>query len=168
MAVLLSACSTMSVNECKLANWQDVGLRDGLAGAEMKLLDERIKDCAEALVPVDTTAYLRGRDQGLASYCRLDNAVRQGVDGKGYAGVCPPQVDAEFRRRWQAGMDLYRARADLASMESRRRSLEHRLREAPTDDERTRARNDLSELDWRMRAARDHVRDAEWALDRLR
>jgi predicted nucleic acid-binding Zn-ribbon protein len=66
------------------------------------------------------------------------------------------------------GMDVYRARADLRNMDQRRRTLEDRLADAKSDEERRRWREELRDLDYGQRRARDRVRDAEWALDRLR
>lgn len=165
---LLQACSTMSADECRTANWRDVGLRDGLAGEPLALLDRRTKACAEAGVTANAPLYLQGRNQGLPEYCRLDNAARQGLQGKSYHGVCAAGIDAEFRRRHAMGLEVYRARADLRSMDQRRRTLEDRLAEARTDEERRRRREELRDLDHDQRRARDRVRDAEWALDRLR
>ena len=166
--LLLQACSTMSANECRQANWHDVGLRDGMVGAPLTQLDRRTKDCADVGVTVQVPLYLGGRNEGLPSYCRLDNAVRLGLEGKTYHGVCAAGIDAEFRRRHGTGMDVYRARADLRNLDQRRRYLEDRLVDARTDEERRHTREDLRDLDYAMRRARDHVREAEWALDQLR
>ena len=86
--LLLQACSTMSANECRQANWHDVGLRDSMVGAPLTQLDRRTKDCADVGVTVQVPLYLGGRNEGLPSYCRLDNAVRLGLEGKTYHGVC--------------------------------------------------------------------------------
>jgi hypothetical protein len=164
----LQACTTMSPKECRNANWRDVGLRDGLAGEPLTVLDARSKDCAETNVVVNVPLYLEGRNRGLPDYCRLDNAARIGLSGKAYHGVCAPGIDAEYRRRHAVGLDVYRARADLRGTESRRRLLEDRLVDARTDEERRRARDDLRDLDYAARRARDRLRQAEWALDQLR
>ena len=63
---------------------------------------------------------------------------------------------------------MYRARAELYSQDQRRRTLEDRLADARTDEERRRWRDELRDLDYSQRRARDRLRDAEWALDRLR
>jgi hypothetical protein len=168
LCLWLAGCATMTVDECKAANWGDVGLRDGLAGAALSVLNDRVKDCAEAKVAVDTPRYLQGRDQGLLQYCRIENAAPLGLNGKSYDGVCPPVVDLEFRRRYKVGRDVHVARNELNSLESRRGSAEDRLRSAANDDDRRRARDALRDLDADMRRARDRVRDAEWVLDRLR
>lgn len=168
LAALLPGCTTMTPSECKTANWHDVGLRDGLAGEPLSELNARTKSCAEAGVQANATQYLQGRNQGLLSYCRLDNAVRLGLDGKTYQGVCAPGIDGEFRRRYSVGREVYQARSALRSQDSRRRSLEDKLRDAGSDEDRRRLREELSDLDRSLRRARDRLRDAEWALERLR
>ena len=40
IALTLAACATMSPQECRVANWNDVGLRDGLDGRPLSLLGE--------------------------------------------------------------------------------------------------------------------------------
>lgn len=166
--LLLGGCATMSPEECQTADWRDVGLRDGLQGLPLSHLDERIGDCAEAGVTVNGALYRQGRQEGLQSYCQPDNATRLGLDGQDYRGVCPASVDAEFRRRHGVAREVHAARKELRDLDTRRDELEKRLREARDDKERSRARDDLYELDRRYRRARDRVRDAEWALDRLR
>jgi hypothetical protein len=167
-SLALGGCTPMTPAECKTANWYDIGLRDGIAGQPVSELDDRTRSCAEAGVQANATAYLRGRNQGLLSYCRMDNAVRLGLDGKTYQGVCAPAIDPEFRRRYAVGKEVHSARSGLRSQEGRRRGLEEKLREAGNDEERRRVREELSELDRSTRRARDRLRDAEWALDRLR
>lgn len=158
----------MSPNECRSADWRGVGLRDGLAGEPLSMLDRRTKDCAEAGVAVNTPLYLDGRNQGLPQYCQLDNAARLGLDGKTYNGVCAPGIDGEFRRRHAVGYEVNQSRNALRDLDRRRRDLEDKLSKAKNDDERKRAREDLRDLDFSLRRARDRVRDAEWAYDRLR
>ena len=168
LIALLSACASMTPEECRLSQWGDVGLRDGLAGEPLSRLSSLSKDCAEAKVAVDTPAYLQGRSQGLLTYCRMDNAAALGLAGKYYQGVCPASVDAEFRRRFGLGREVFDARQQLNSLDGRRPGLERRLNDAKGDDDKRRLRNELSDLDASLRRGRDRVRDAEWQFDRLR
>lgn len=165
---LFSGCATMSADECKVANWSDVGLRDGLEGAALSRLDYRMKDCAEAKVAVDTPRYLQGRDQGLLQFCQIENAVPLGLRGGSYNGVCPVPLESEFRRRFRLGRDVFDARQTVKNFEGNINGAEDRLRVAPNDEERRRAREALRDLDFEIRRARDRQRDAERALDRLR
>lgn len=168
LAALLQGCATMSADECRTANWRDVGLRDGLAGQPLAHLDRRTKACAESGVAVNAALYLQGRNQGLPQYCRLDNAATLGLQGKTYHGVCAGGIDAEFRRRHGLGMDVYKARNELRNVEQRRRTLEDRLGDAKTDEDRRRWRGELRDNDQDYRQARDRIREAEWNFDRLR
>lgn len=189
LAALLSGCETMTPNECKTANWRDIGLRDGLKGETMALLQERIGDCAKAGVRADDTQYLAGREQGLQNFCRLENAVPLGLSGGGYAGVCSPMVDVEFRRRHQAARAVYDWRSRVSDFADRSERLQRRLRDADRDEEkqlkaadkdderkrirkefderRHNLRQDLRDVDRGTRHARDELRWAEDALDRL-
>lgn len=167
LCVLLTGCATMSADECKVANWSDVGLRDGLDGATLSKLDARVKDCAKAKVAVDAPRYLQGRDQGLLQFCQIEKAVPLGLKGGSYEGVCPVSIDAEFRRRFRLGRDVFDARQSVRNLEGNFNGAEDRLRAAPNDEERRRAREALRDLDFEIRRARDRQRDAERALDRL-
>jgi hypothetical protein len=190
LGALLSGCETMSPDECRLANWSDVGLRDGLAGQPLSLLDDRVKDCSKAGNRVDTSLYLAGRERGLQGYCRLENAAPLGLDGKSYAGVCPARIDYEFRRRHQAGYAVHDLRNRVSDLDGRSDRLQRKLREADRDedkqlkatdrdedrkrirkefDERRRGiRIELGELDRALRRSRDELRAAEYTLDKLR
>lgn len=188
--LLLSGCQTMSPNECKVANWSDLGLRDGLAGKPLSLLDERAHDCAEAGVAADTPRYLAGRDQGLREYCRIENAIPLGLNGSSYEGVCPPLLDVEFRRRHQAAYAVHDLRGSVEDLDRRSARLQHELREvdadeakrlkaadkdddrkrirAEADERREKLRHELREMDKRLRHARDDLRSAEYVLDTMR
>jgi hypothetical protein len=189
-ALALASCATMSPEQCRFANWNDVGLNDGLAGQPLALLATRASDCAESGVRIDSAAYHQGRNAGLQSFCRPASAVQLGLNGGSYAGVCPPHIDGEFRRRYQAGYNVYATRAEMARLDQRVESLEQRLRRLDRDedrrlreadkeddrrrirreidDERRNIRDELRHLDHQLRRARDYARDAEWALSQLR
>jgi hypothetical protein len=190
LGLLLSGCETMTPSECQTANWSDVGLRDGLHGETLSILDDRVRDCAKAGTSVDAARYLAGREQGLQDYCRLEKAAPLGVSGQGYAGVCPPQWDAEFRRRHQVGYDVYQLRNKVRDLDGRSDRLQHRLRDADRDEDkelkaadkdddrkrirkdyderRRRLREELKDIDRSLLRTRDDLRAAEYTLDMLR
>ena len=190
VGLFISGCETMSADECKSANWHDVGMRDGLGGQPLTLLNERAKDCAKVGTRVDNTAYLAGRERGLFSFCRLENAVPLGLNGSSYAGVCPAAIDYEFRRRHSLAYAVHQLRYKVNDIESSSNRLERKLREADKeedkklkasdkeddrkrirkefDDRRRQLRNELRDLDRAMRNTRDDLRGAEYALDSVR
>ncbi|NVO04847.1 MAG: DUF2799 domain-containing protein, partial [Rhodoferax sp.] len=145
---------------------------------------------AKVNVAIDTQAYRQGRDLGLASYCRLENAVPLGLSGASYARLCPPQIDALFQPRYQVAHAVYALRKEVRDLDERTESLERRMREASrrederlrtagsdperkhireeADDERRGLRNELGETDRRLHRKRDELRAAEWDLANLR
>ncbi|WP_164558016.1 DUF2799 domain-containing protein [Massilia atriviolacea] len=189
-AALMSGCDTMTADQCRSANWSDIGMRDGLAGKPMSTLDEHAKSCAKAGTRVDSASYVAGREHGLRSFCRLENAAPLGLNGGAYAGVCPAPLDFEFRRRHQAGYAVYTLRSQIGSMDSRSERLQRRLRDADKDeskqlaatdkdderkrirrefDERRRdVRKELRDIDRDMQGTRDALRSAEYTLDSIR
>lgn len=189
-AALMSGCDTMTPDECRSANWNDIGLRDGLAGKTMSTLDDRAKSCAKAGTYVDSASYVAGRERGLRTFCRLENAAPLGLNGTSYAGVCPAPLDFEFRRRHQAGYAVYTLRSEIGSLDSRGERLQRRLRDADKDeskqlaatdkdDERKRIRREfderrrdlrkeLREIDRDLQGTRDALRSAEYTLDTIR
>jgi hypothetical protein len=58
-----AACTTMSADECRGANWFDIGMQDGLAGLQrMDILHEH--RCGEQGVKPDAERYRAGWQEG--------------------------------------------------------------------------------------------------------
>lgn len=86
----LSGCATLSVEECQVANWYDIGYRDGVAGKSWSELAAHSKACAKAHIVPDQGAWEQGRKAGLKQYCTTDNAYRIGLSGRAFAtSQCP-------------------------------------------------------------------------------
>jgi hypothetical protein len=180
----------MSPQECKLANWREIGLVDGMAGKPMHIFEERRGDCAEANVKVDTHDYLFGREQGLRTYCQMPNALQIGLRGESYQGVCPATIDPEFRRRHDIGYDVHRLRGELTRLESRYGQLIAGLRKKKIDldkhandhgknddfkrqyrefeEEERRVHEELRGIERNKHRASDQLGQAEFAMSQLR
>ena len=57
--VLSSGCAAMSVEQCKTANWFNVGEKDGSAGQESRL-DRYYSSCQKASVVPNQSLYEKG------------------------------------------------------------------------------------------------------------
>lgn len=185
LCALLAGCAMMNAEECQRADWHALGVKDGAEGRPAVYLQQRVDACTEASVAADTRRYAQGRDEGLQHYCRLENAFPTGASGGTYAGVCPPTVDAEFRRRFSAGRAVHDAGKEVKRIqdriESRERDMrnshkeeERRLRDQDRDEDRRRIRREfdqrrdrlraeIGDLDRDLRRARDRLYDAERA-----
>jgi hypothetical protein len=164
----LAACATMTADECRQANWYDVGLRDGRDGRAAGRLQEHREACAEAQVKPDEARYAQGRQQGLRDYCLPDNAVTAGLAGSSYEGVCPGGSDGLFARNHRAAHAVYEAKRSIADLDSEVSRKEAELRNDKTSDKRrTELRSEIREIDRKRQVARDDLHTAERNLDRV-
>lgn len=168
LPLVLAGCEALSPAECATANWRQLGLQDGTRGNADRAADY-YESCSKAGIAVDVVTYRAGRSEGLQSYCRLDNAMQEGLSGRGYDGVCPAPIDQNFRFFHDAGYRVWDSRNALSRLQREQDQLQAELRDSKTAEDRKRSlREQLSRMDRRMEDARRNIRSAEFNLDRLR
>jgi len=166
--VALAGCATMQEDECRTADWREVGLRDGLAGRPSSTLASYHEACSKHGVVPDADLYREGRAEGLTGYCVLDNAAPEGLAGRRYQGVCPVEIDRPFRELNDAGHAVYDVREEMDDVYGKIDSLENELADDDTTEERrTAIRDELRKLDRQIGRLRDDLRWRERELDRL-
>lgn len=101
----LVGCSSMSVEECQVADWYSVGLQDGQNGVPSSRINDYAQDCREANVMVDHLSWGNGYELGLTYYCMPDNGYRVGRYGGVYNGVCD---NPQFIEQYNRGIQEYR------------------------------------------------------------
>lgn len=129
LVVALGGCAGMGSDECRTADWRAVGYEDGVQGRSPAYFGTRRKECAEHGVTADFDAYLAGRAEGLAHFCRPQNGYQLGVQGRPDPGVCPVVLEAAFVAAHADGYGLYERAAAVERLRkrlhySRRRSKE--------------------------------------------
>jgi hypothetical protein len=169
MLLILSACATLSKNQCQQGDWYGIGLADGRAGMAMNRLAEHNEACAEYGIVVNATTYLEGRSQGLIYYCRLGNAFVSGLQGQRYQYVCPPAIDAVFARCNAAAYHVYELRNNLNSIDNKLSNVENQLKKKGlSNNDYYNLRQDLRDLDKERDRVQMELRSAERHLDQLR
>ncbi|MDZ4080426.1 DUF2799 domain-containing protein [Hydrocarboniphaga sp.] len=135
-ALLLSGgCAPLSKDQCKTANWQQIGYQSGVNGRSPVRYEEERQACAEHGIGSDETGWKIGYAQGLGVYCTAANGYDVGRHGGSYDEVCPPDLDARFRPAYQDGRHV----ADLLNALNERRSrLDDIGRILADDDKRAR------------------------------
>lgn len=165
---LLSGCATLNEKECRSADWHRLGIKDGQQGEPTSLLEEHKDACSRHGVQPDEARYLAGREIGLAQYCQPGNAFRLGMNGQEYRGVCPPEVDATFRRNNAAALEVQRSKSRIEEIDRQLSQKDHELAEDDTPEkEKTGLRKDIRELDRKRDRLRDDLHDQQRELDRL-
>lgn len=164
----LAGCATLNEDECRTADWRDIGLQDGRAGYPAARLAEHHQACAKHGIKPDERLYAQGRQRGLSEYCVPTKAIDEGLAGRRYQGVCPPGVHRPFEELNAAAYAVYDTRREIASVDSQIDSLERELRQEKTAEKRRlRIREEIRDLDRKRDRLRDDLRWRERDLDRL-
>ena len=77
VAMTLAGCAGMSPNECRVANWYELGERDGLLGGPARI-DQYAYQCQQHNVQAAQERYLEGWWMGNAEYRRRTAGTRSG------------------------------------------------------------------------------------------
>lgn len=154
----------MSEQECRTANWGEQGMRDALDGHPRSRLQDIHEACAEAgVTPIDAL-YWNGWNAGIVRFCTPENGARWGRDGRSYRHSCPPQIEAGFLDRYQAGRRVYDAEQALQRLQGEQDRLQSQLRSAKDDARRQQLRGQMRDLDRRIAGARDDLSRADWSF----
>jgi Protein of unknown function (DUF2799) len=132
----LAGCAGMDAEECASADWRAIGYEDGIQGRSAAAFGTHRKACAGHSVRADFDAYLAGRAEGVAQFCRPQNGYQRGLQGEAYAGICPLELEGPFLAAHAEGYGLYERGAVLDQLrkrirysQERARSIEYRLAE---------------------------------------
>ena len=117
LTVLLSGCAAMSVEQCKTANWLNVGEKDGAAGRESRL-DQYYSSCQKANIIPNQGLYEKGYQKGLSYYCRPETIFNEALEGRGDFRVCPLQKRESLRSYYQVANNYYQANSEFNRSQS--------------------------------------------------
>ena len=116
--LILSACSSISKEECLAADWYSIGVEDGAKGYDMSRIGNYRKDCAEVGVAPDAEQYNQGRLVGLESFCTYDRGYSEGKRGASNRNVCPQgNLQADFMEGYNDGRYVYDINQQIRQLE---------------------------------------------------
>lgn len=148
-AVVLGGCESMSVSQCKVADWHRVGWTDGSRGDREQRIADYAEDCGKAGIIPNAQAYRQGWDAGIVQFCTAANGWRAGLQGhSGKAAVCQGQAGYPvFVRYLEAGLQVHRIQERMQGNAQESNRLQNRLEASKNDDEKKRLREELRHLD---------------------
>ena len=124
---LLTACASLSEEECLSGDWGGIGQRDGASGRVAETQFARhVKACKKVGVTPARTDWQTGYARGLQSYCTPSKGLDEGLAGRRYRNVCPAATQAGFLRGFRIGTDDYQARQEVRRLQSEIDSLRAR------------------------------------------
>ena len=148
-ALILTGCESMTVSECKVADWSRVGAADGAKGESDRRIADYTEDCGKAGIVPNAKAYRRGWDAGIVQFCIPVNGWREGIQGhSGKASVCQGQAGyGWFSRYLAAGLQVHNTQSQMQRNSRESERLQKRLEESKNDEEKKNLRNDLRYID---------------------
>lgn len=162
VALVIGGCASMSEDECRVADWFEVGLRDGRDGQPDGRLARHAESCARAGVAPDGEAWRLGRQEGLLGYCTAESGWRNGRSGRTYQDVCEISLEPDFLYGYEIGHELHQLVQRIQILDSRIVSLDEQLGEEDLDEERRRElRQELSRVQREIRDLERQRGDAE-------
>lgn len=163
--VALSACASLSPEQCMNADWRQIGYTDGANGEPAGRLQHHASACAKAAVRPDLEAYLSGRMEGLLSYCQPENGFEVGRrGGRDNAGDCPPHLRATFLDRYREGREINGLESQVQGIRS---MLQNSWNEARRNDRRMEdIRNELRRPNLSPERRTSLLNEIERMLDR--
>ena len=106
LLAVISACSSLSKEECQSANWLTRGKSDALKGITEPKNTSYQEDCSEHGVTVDNRNNMKGYNEGLDLYCTYQNGYKLGLEDSAQHLYCQKQ-SIEFSKGYKLGAELF-------------------------------------------------------------
>lgn len=164
-AFILSSCASLSPEQCRNADWRQIGFTDGANGEPASRLQSHASACSKADIKPDLDAYLSGRMEGLLSYCQPENGFQVGQRGRPEnVGDCPPHLRAPFLDQYRQGREINALEGEVQRIRS---MLENDQNEARRNDRRMEEiRKELRRADLSPERRTSMLNEIERLLDR--
>ena len=111
LIVLHSGCASMSESECITADWEMIGMEDGVKGKLPSNIGIYRGACADYGITPNLAAYRNGHANGLETFCTKPRGFTVGQRGAPYNGICPDKLTENFLEGYRAGRKLFNARS---------------------------------------------------------
>ena len=107
-AVAVGACASLTEEECRAADWYQVGVRDGAEGRGTDHIEAHRRACAGIGVSPDAEAWLRGRERGLRLYCTPAKAYEVAREGRTLRPGCTSEEIERLQPAYDWGREYWR------------------------------------------------------------
>lgn len=116
----MAGCASMSPEECKTANWVEVGYSDATAGQASSRIQDHREACADSGVQVNFENYLAGFERGLPVYCTATSGFNKAASGYDYPSQCDRVKYPAVGEGFSAGAEVYRLTLSRQELERER------------------------------------------------
>lgn len=169
VGIILSSCSVMSVEECKTADWKEVGYKDGSNGLSKQRFSEYISACKEGHVKPNQITYDIGYHEGLKTYCTPQNIFNKSLEGKGGYRSCPAEKQVILREYYDVGNHYYKAKTARTNLLRDISNHEEQLKlKDLKKDKKEKYKKELDDLESNRSRINREFYDAEDKMERFK
>ncbi|MBM7066454.1 DUF2799 domain-containing protein [Actibacterium sp. 188UL27-1] len=150
----LSACASLTEDQCIAGDWYGIGVRDGGNGRYLSYINDHRKACEKVGAAPNQSQWQAGRTAGLPRYCNADNAYRIGQRGVSINNVCTPAQRAEMTKPHALGRRYHEITQRISSLQNEQSGIrlsldQRRVQRAngPETEEERKLRRRLRRLD---------------------
>ncbi|MDW3097345.1 MAG: DUF2799 domain-containing protein [Alphaproteobacteria bacterium] len=133
LLVSLTACTTMTAEQCVAADWQAIGYEDAIKGRAAGNVTQHASACADHSVAPDMTAYATGHAEGARAFCTPDNGFKHGLTGGTNHNICPDDLSNAFSVTYEAGRGLRTRKQAVATAKNDLTTIERRMQRLEND-----------------------------------
>ncbi len=113
----LVGCATMSPEECRQANWDEVGYNDAIEGYPASRSADHREACADTGVAVDFELYRHGYSLGLPYYCTRETGFETADHGGDFATQCRRDTFPDYSLGYGEGLDVFALKTEMRQIE---------------------------------------------------
>lgn len=171
-SLCITACASISEEQCLSGNWQELGYKDGSNGTNIDRVDEYADVCSEHGVTVNANLYSTGYKQGIQTYCTDTQGFRAGENGSSFNKACSGFTG--YEHAYSEGRVIYEIESEYAGLIKEYNdllddyiSIEATLKadETFTEKERKNLRSKQDRIKRELRGLRYDIRDFESVHD---
>ncbi len=124
---LLSACASMTPQECQNADWNRIGFSDAANGKNIQL-SEHQQACAAVKITPDHNAYMAGYNAGAVQYCTYDKGLEVGKAGLSKSDTCnTPALASQFQLGYERGYKIHDKQSEIDAKQQRLDEIKDKL-----------------------------------------
>lgn len=105
--ITLSACASISEDQCAAGNWLERGYKDGIKGVSSSKISKYADKCSKYGFQMNSQSYLKGYEDGVTQYCTYEQGLSLGENGSAFNQVCSGGRGVAFAQGYDAGRIIY-------------------------------------------------------------
>lgn len=132
---LLSACASLTDDECRVADWYQIGVSDGAEGRGTDRIEDHRRACADIGIAPVTERWLEGRTRGLRLYCTPEKAYRIARAGGHLKSGCTRAEVQRLTPAYEWGRRYWEYKTEIDEIEDAISEIDHLIFVAAANNE---------------------------------